>query len=85
VPYFRKRPVVVQAVRWNGENEKDVEAMTLSREKWRVGGRDLIIATPEGVIVCAPGAWVVQGPGGELYPCQDRFFAETYEPVHGPA
>lgn len=35
-------------------------------------GQDLIVE---------PGDWVVQGVKGELYPCKDDIFRETYEPV----
>lgn len=35
-------------------------------------GQDLIVE---------PGDWIVQGVKGELYPCKDDIFRETYEPV----
>jgi len=35
-------------------------------------GQDLIVEA---------GDWVIQGVKGELYPCKDDIFRETYEPV----
>lgn len=38
------------------------------------------IATREGVIVGEPGDWLIRGVKGELYPCGDDIFRQTYEP-----
>ena len=41
----------------------------------------LQIKTPEGIMRCAQGDWVIRGVEGELYPCKASVFAKTYEPV----
>ena len=37
--------------------------------------------TLQGDMQAQAGDWVIQGVKGELYPCKDDIFRETYEPV----
>lgn len=39
------------------------------------------IDTREGTVVGEPGDWLITGVEGEVYPCSDSVFRETYEPV----
>lgn len=39
------------------------------------------IDTLEGGFIVCPGDWIVTGVEGEMYPCKDRIFVLTYEPV----
>jgi len=39
------------------------------------------IHTLEGDMTAMPGDWIVSGVEGETYPCKDRIFRATYEPV----
>lgn len=39
------------------------------------------IDTREGTIVGEPGDWLITGVEGEVYPCGDQIFRQTYEPV----
>jgi hypothetical protein len=41
----------------------------------------LAIQTLEGVMVAAPGDYVIRGVQGEFYPCKPDIFEATYEPV----
>ena len=36
------------------------------------------IETWEGTMTAEPGDWIVRGVQGELYPCKDSVFKETY-------
>jgi hypothetical protein len=73
---FRKKPVVIDAVQWNGDNE---EEMILFMGKVVRHNRDLIIATPEGDHRASPGDWIIKGVKGEFYPCKPDIFEQTYE------
>jgi hypothetical protein len=79
---FRKKPVVIEAIRWDGS----VEALDAIRE-WQpacgVAGHEgqLLIETAEGTLYAARGSWIIQGVAGEIYPCRPDIFAKTYEPV----
>ena len=82
---FRKKPVVVDAIQWMGDNWSDIVAFhcgddvtTTSRSD---GLSDLHIRTPEGVMIASPGDWMIRGIKGELYPCKPDIFEMIYEPV----
>ena len=85
---YRKRPVVIEAVRW--QNRKivcppgpawfaDAEAQGVIM----LAGDTLHIKTLEGNMRCNVGDWIIKGVLGELYPCKDEIFLATYELV-GP-
>lgn len=86
---FRKKPVVVEAVRWVGlsgeypawlqerlDEPEDVATVWVDPE-YAV----LRIETLEGRMTAVPGDWVIRGVAGELYPCKPEIFKATYELV----
>lgn len=77
---YKKKPVVVEAVRWNGNNYKEV--IDFAENKiWfdRLG--NIWIATLEGDMMAKKGDYIIKGVQGEFYPCKPDIFAETYEEV----
>lgn len=75
---FRKKPVVVDAVQFNG-NFAEIEKFCGGDAELR-GGR-LCVATLEGPLFASNGDWIIKGVKGEFYPCKPDIFAATYEPV----
>lgn len=43
------------------------------------------VATLEGTMVGEAGDWLITGVEGEQYPCKDKIFRQTYEPVDDEA
>lgn len=79
---YRKKPVVIDAVRWSGE-DTDYDAIeTLGIDSGcavsMVDG-ELFIDTYEGLMHADFGDWVIKGVNGEIYPCKPDVFAATYE------
>lgn len=82
---FRKKPVVVDAVQWNGENIDEVcdlgyamdDATSITPE-----GK-LKVETLEGTMTADVYDWIIRGIKGELYPCKPGIFEATYESVDG--
>ena len=76
---YRKKPVVIEAVQWTGENLKEV----LDFMKWRNANHDdvsgLVIHTLEGNHSARVGDWIIKGVQGEFYPCKPDIFEQTYE------
>jgi len=81
---FRKKPIVIEAVQWKGDNIGEI--LLLSQE----GGRDvaedftgdgLTINTLEGNMIANLHDWIIKGVQGEIYPCKPDIFAATYEKV----
>jgi hypothetical protein len=91
-PYYRKKPVVIEA-RYNDGTEKTARALMdwvnpddLNEPAACVALQDddgtwfLSIATLEGKgMKAAKGWWVIKGVKGEFYPCEGEIFEETYE------
>lgn len=87
VKKFRKRPVVVEAVQFDGLQIKNVlDAFGGKIEYAAFDGGDrltLTIHTKEGKMNVSPGDWVIRGVKGEFYPCKPDIFKMTYEEVRG--
>lgn len=41
----------------------------------------IALMTLEGVMIAAPGDWIIKGVKGEFYPCKPDIFKATYEPA----
>ena len=82
---YRKKPVVIEAVRFiNGRvDAKPSWIMKAFDERYlRVrANRELIVRTLEGNMVVADGDYIIRGVQGEIYPCKPDIFEQTYEEV----
>jgi hypothetical protein len=89
---YRKKPVVIEAVQWDGTGVglREIEAFmgadafgSLGVSRYgRTGGLFfLVITTLEGAMRANPGDWIIRGIKGEYYPCKPDIFEATYEPV----
>ena len=77
---YRKKPVVVEAVLWNGNNYKEV--IDFAENKiWFDALGNIWIATLEGDMIAKKGDYIIKGVQGEFYPCKPDIFAETYEEI----
>lgn len=84
---FRKKPVVIEAIRWDGENLDEVMVFCngdASYELMARGASGLVIATLEdgesiARHVASVGDFIIKGVAGEFYPCKPDIFAATYE------
>ena len=90
---YRKKPVVIEAVQWTGENLAEVLSFTGKSprfEEWfssfdeyathvASDGNKFKVFTLEGTMVADIGDWIIRGVKGEHYPCKPHIFAETYE------
>ena len=89
---FRKKPVVVEAVQYNGLNHEEIEKFvgeTLVTDyldaayQAEAGAPVLILMIPtlESPHEASPGDWIIKGVNGEFYPCKPDIFEKTYESV----
>lgn len=83
---FRKRPVVIEAIQWDGDNIGAVRNFMHPVEPIYMAefsNRDEIIGidTLEGRMVAKIGDWIIRGIAGELYPCKPDIFSASYEPA----
>ena len=76
---YRKKPVVIEAIQYNGENIDEIYEFTgdvLEETVTEIG-----IRTLEGFMKMTPGDWIIKGVNGEFYPCKPDIFEKTYEAV----
>ena len=86
---YRKKPVVIEAVQWDGENLDEVMTFCngdASYELMARGASGLVIATLEdgesiARHVASVGDFIIKGVAGEFYPCKPDIFAATYQEV----
>lgn len=93
---YRKKPVIIDAIQWTGNNLRDVFIFMGDEVNydgdWRVQDRfhDLEnsykyngfpIKTLEGTHTATVGDFIIKGVQGEFYPCKPDIFEQTYEEV----
>lgn len=80
---YRKLPVVIEAIQWDGTNDEEVESFV--QKALVIAEPDLYIETLEGKMVATIGDYIIKGVKGEFYPCKPDIFAATYEQVEDGA
>ncbi len=78
---YRKKPVVIEAIQFNGRNSADIHEFCGDKVREPVGKDYLEIETLEGVHIASPGDYIIKGIKGEFYPCKPDIFELTYEKV----
>ncbi len=87
---YRKRPVVVKAMRFYADELRMVEVARwcggrIGREAKASDHTDVAywidIPTLEGIMKARPGDYIIRGVQGEFYPCKPDIFEATYERV----
>ena len=92
MPQFRKKPVVIDAMQFTGDNHAECLLFCTSLVTTGIDDdgaaytrANPIIPTLEGDHLCTPGDWIIKGVKGEFYPCKPDIFAATYDAVDEPA
>ncbi len=80
---YRKKPVVIEAIQFDGTNVDEIKAIVggscsvhyapLTNEKV------LSISTLEGAMTVSLNDWVIKGVKGEFYPCKPDIFEASYD------
>ena len=77
---YRKKPVVIDAVQYDGDTGHLPYEFGHEITRSTVGG-SCFISTLEGEMECRVGDWIIRGVKGEHYPCKPDIFAATYDPA----
>lgn len=86
--FYRKKPVVIEAIQWTGTLTSkhniasyfpELNTVALSWKgdivsNWEIG-------TLEGKHKVSPGDFIIKGIKGEFYPCKPDIFLATYDIV----
>ena len=81
---YRKKPVVIDAIQWDGKNVRDIQ-MFIKDGSWHLvaenGTTNLYISKLTGKMKANIGDYIIKGVNGEFYPCEEDVFLKTYEVV----
>lgn len=84
--FFRKKPVVIEAWKFEGGWDSARPIVKMSKNIfWCTPGSsqddpgEIEIETLEGRMTAKPGDWIIKGVKGEFYPCKPDIFAATYD------
>lgn len=80
---YRKKPIVVEAIQWNGENTDEILKLAKKGTKLIqcVPIGLMLIETTENTVEAEIGDFIIKGVKGEIYPCRPDIFHTTYELV----
>ena len=82
---YRKRPVVIEAVQWTGDNIDELFKLEDFKLNYTLvnGNFDKVLGvySLEGIMWASVGDYIIKGIKGEFYPCKPDIFKETYEEV----
>ena len=79
---YRKKPVEIEAVKWNGRNFEEIRQLQNKNEQQlQRYENEILIFTLEGTMKASLGDYIIKGVSGEIYPCKPDIFNLTYEKV----
>ena len=77
---YQKKPVVIEAVQWDGTDKSLGEIIHwMDCELRNLEDNKLGIETLEGLMEASVGDFIIKGVKGEFYPCKPDIFEQTYE------
>lgn len=77
---FRKKPIIVEAIQWNGNNWIEVSRF-LNGQLHKLKNNVFMINTLEGIMEAKVNDWIIKGIKGEFYPCKSDIFEKSYEEI----
>lgn len=94
MPKYRKKPVVIEAKQWTGDNTTEIKLFVGKELNISIPPsgmeRDydipnevyrIVIPTLEGDMTAIRHDMIIKGVKGEFYPCKPDIFEKTYEQV----
>ena len=82
---YRKKPVVIEAIQFNGKNAEEIEQWSNNNVKRGLVSEDTLtkvyleIETLEGTMTAQLNDYIIKGVSGEFYPCKPDIFEKTYD------
>lgn len=84
---YRKKPVEVEAIIWNGSNVDEIKDFCGNDARFDIESINgnvshfLYISTMEGKMYASVGDYIIKGVNGEFYPCKPDIFEKTYDAI----
>lgn len=85
---FQKKPVVIEAIKYQAELGNNRVMNWLAQQEanvsnWLFHDGEITIPTLEGNMKVTDGDWIIKGIKGEFYPCKPDIFIESYSEFFG--
>ena len=82
VKKYCRKPIILEAIQWTGDNTGEVLKFGQGKIKYRKFlEEELYIKTLEGELRANKGDYIIKGVKGEFYPCKPDVFEKIYEEV----
>lgn len=85
---YKKKPVEIEAVQYTGSYVSQLEIIDWAHPHISVWcdeiGVYLLVKTLEGDMKARRTDYIIRGIAGEYYPCNEKIFRASYEPVENP-
>ena len=81
VQRYIKRPVVIDAIQFDGYNYMEIKEFVGDSYYLNRNDAQLYIKTLEGDMKVSYGDYIIKGVEGEFYPCKPDIFNKTYKLV----
>lgn len=78
---YRKKPVTIEAIQWDGNLDTLNIFPKEDTENVKLRNGNLYIQTLEGEMKADIGDYIIRGVKGEYYPCKPDVFEMTYDKV----
>ncbi len=79
---YRKKPIVIEAIQFTGNNWGEIETFVPIGQYNQDGTFQIV--TLEGARKCSVGDYVIKGVQGEFYPRKPNIFEATYDLEKSP-
>ena len=78
---YVKKPVVIEACQWAGDNVEEIKEFVEPIAEYLEDEQVILIHTLEGDMKANVGDYIIKGVKGEFYPCKSDIFEETYSKI----
>ena len=79
MPYYRKKPIAIEARQYTGDNLLELRDWCEDPVALSEGAPCIYML--EGRMRFDKGDYIIKGAHGEFYPCRKDIFEETYERI----
>lgn len=80
---YRKKPVVIEAIQWNGNNMQEIHSFAGDKAMFKNIDKQpvLILFSHQSTMVASVTDMIIKGINGEFYPCNIDIFKKTYDNI----
>lgn len=78
---YRRKPVVIDAIQWTGDNYAEIFEFTEGKAYLSSSHSSTLVLYPESDVKVEKGSYIIRIAHGAYSICEEDIFNKTYEPV----